>query len=133
MTYLDLNPVIIAIRARPDEFEVSGGNLHHSVSRHSFAFEKDGRVQVFANCNCITLSTRPEQRSVFRAAYEEWHASYWRAIEINREFATHFPAPGRWRRLCVHVLTRLLGSLQVSAPRSPLAHQPIPSMAEKQI
>jgi hypothetical protein len=108
MAYLDLGPAITAIRARPEEFEFSGNTLHHARSRHSFYFPSDGDVRVHANCDCATLRASREQAEVFQAAYKEWHATYWRTVEINREFASHFDPPGLLRRLGVRLLTYLL-------------------------
>jgi hypothetical protein len=114
MIYLDLGPAITAIRARPEEFEFSGDTLYHPRSRHSFCFLNNGDVQVHANCDCSTLPTSNEQSKIFQAAYEKWHTTYWRPLEINREFASHFQPPGFWRRLVVKLLTYLL-----SRPSSP--------------
>jgi hypothetical protein len=118
MVHLDLGPAITAIRARPEEFEFSGNTLHHPRSRHSFHFLEDGDVRVQADCNCSTLQTSREQSKVFRAAYQEWHTTYWRALEINREFASHFEPPGFWRLLGVRLLTYLLSRPSSPAPAS---------------
>jgi hypothetical protein len=83
MAYLELSPAIAALRARPEEFEFSNDTLHHLGSRHRFRFLSEDSV------------ASKEQTKVFHAAYREWHASYWRPLEINREFASHFePARG---------------------------------------
>ena len=42
-------------------------------------------------------------------AYREWHANYWRPIEINREFAAHFRSP--------NILQRALRALLAKARR----------------
>jgi hypothetical protein len=54
------------------------------------------------------LKASQEQTKVFHAAYREWHASYWRPLEINREFASHFERPALWRRAVIWMLRRLL-------------------------
>ncbi len=125
MAYLDLNPVIVAIRERPDEFEMIRGKLHHRLSRHSFEFAKSGTVRVFADCDCASLMTRPDEGTMFKVAYEEWHVGYWRAVEINREFAGHFRRLSGWRRFCARVLTRLLEHLQPAASEVAMVRQRI--------
>ncbi len=112
MTYLELAPAITAIRSRPEEFEFSHDTLHHLRSRHFFRFVGDDDVQIEAACDCSILRARPEQAKAFHAAYREWHASYWRPLEINREFAAHFEPPSPWRRLAIWLLRRLISSPQ---------------------
>ena len=107
MTYLDLAPAITALRSRPEEFEFSNDTLHHLRSRHRFRFVDEDDVRIDAVCDCALLRARPEQAKAFHAAYREWHASYWRPVEINREFASHFEPPPLWRRLAVWLLERL--------------------------
>ena len=109
MAYLDLSPAISALRARPEEFEFSGDTLHHLSSRHRFRFDSAGDVQIDALCDCSLLRAPPEQGKAFHAAYREWHASYWRPLEINREFASHFE-PTLWRRAAIWLLRRLLAT-----------------------
>jgi hypothetical protein len=95
MAYLELSPAIAALRARPEEFEFSNDTLHHLGSRHRFRFLSEDSVAIHADCGCSILKASKEQTKVFHAAYREWHASYWRPLEINREFASHFePARG---------------------------------------
>ncbi len=108
MTYLELAPAITAIRARPEEFEFSNGTLHHARSRHRFHFVSEDDVQIHAVCDCSLLRASREQTKAFHAAYREWHASYWRPLGINREFASHFTPPSLWRRLAIWLLRRLL-------------------------
>ncbi len=101
MAYLELSPAIAALRARPEEF--SDDTLHHLGSRHRFRFLSEDSVEIHADCGCSILKASQEQTKVFHAAYREWHASYWRPLEINREFASHFepalwPCRGRQRR-----------------------------------
>lgn len=129
MAYLELAPAITAIRSRPEEFEFSNNTLHHVRSRHSFRFLSDDDVQIHAACDCSSLRASPEQTKVFHAAYREWHASYWRPLEINREFASHFGPPPVWRRFAIWLLRRLLSrpqsakspSLQTAFPLQPVS------------
>lgn len=106
--YLELAPAITALRSRPDEFEFSHDTLHHLPSRHRFRFEGEDDVRIEALCDCSLLRAKPEQAKVFREAYREWHASYWRPLQINREFASHFEAPPLWRRAAIWLLQRLI-------------------------
>jgi hypothetical protein len=113
MAYLELSPAIAALRARPEEFEFSNDTLHHLGSRHRFRFPNEDRVEIHADCGCALLEASQEQAKVFHAAYREWHASYWRPLEINREFASHFE-PVLWRGAVIWLLRRLL-----TVPRAP--------------
>ena len=126
MTYLELAPAITAIRSRPEEFEFSHDGLHHLPSRHRFRFISEGDVRIDAACDCSTLQASPEQAKAFHAAYREWHLSYWRPLEINREFASHFDSPPLWRRLAVKLLRRLL-SWQPAKPASLQTAPPLQS------
>jgi hypothetical protein len=128
MPYLELAPAITAIRSRPEEFEFSNNTLHHLNSRHRFYFVSDDDVEIHAACDCATLRASPEQTKVFHTAYREWHASYWRPLEINREFASHFAPPSVWRRLAIGLLRRLLSGPQPaksSSVQTALPLQPV--------
>ena len=126
-TYLELAPAITAIRSRPEEFEFSNDTLHHPRSRHRFRFVSEDDMQIHADCDCSFLRASKEQTRVFHAAYRDWYASYWRPLQINREFASHFAPPPAWRRLAIWLLRRLLSwpeparspSLQTSLPLQP--------------
>src|SRR5579863_8549056 len=98
MTYLDVSPMIVALRTDPSDFEMKRGWLHHFPSRHAFKFDSEGSVRVHAACNCAMLSVRPEQTRELRDTFQQWHSSYWRPVEINREFASHFRRPNLLRR-----------------------------------
>ena len=60
MTYLDVSPMIHALRASPDQFEFNSGSLHHVPSRHRFQFD-EGRVRVDAHCDCAFLNVEHRQ------------------------------------------------------------------------
>ena len=122
MTYLDLAPAITALRLRPEEFEFSNNRLHHRGSRHSFRFIGDDDVRIEAACDCAYLRAKLEQTKAFHAAYREWHASYWRPLQINREFASHFAAPPLWRRLAISLLQWL-----VNRPASERSSKAVPA------
>lgn len=118
MATLDLAPAIAAIRSRPEEFDVTYGALHHRSSHHKFHFIGEEEVRIDALCDCSLLRASPEQARAFHAAYREWRTTYWRAIEIDREFAAHFAEPPLWRRLAIRLLERLL-----SRPPSAQVHK----------
>lgn len=90
MTYLDVSPMMTALRLSPEDFEIREGWLGHIPSRHEFVFSKEGRVQIRARCDCSMLSIRPEQEAALATSYNEWQRTYWRPLLINREFASHF-------------------------------------------
>jgi hypothetical protein len=82
--------MIAALRETPDEFELAGGWLNHIRSRHSFRFGSNDEVELSAECNCALLAVRPEQKRELAMGYQEWESNYWRPLQINREFASHF-------------------------------------------
>ena len=90
MTYLDVSPMMVAFRTSPEDFEMRDGWLHHIPSRHQFLFDSEGEVHLRAECNCASLLIRPAQSQELAGCYRDWHATYWRPLEINREFASHF-------------------------------------------
>lgn len=107
MLYLDVGPVIGALRSAPEEFEVLNGSLHHMRSRHSFVFDERELVRIDAECECALLAVRPDQQQEFAACFHAWQADYWRPLEINREFAAHFGA----RPLLLRVMIALTAHL----------------------
>jgi hypothetical protein len=109
MAYLDLTPMLQAMRARPSEFEMYGQFLRHICSQHLLGFDRRGNVRVHARCGCAMLEVSREQSEEMTAALSAWKIVYWephlaqieaekRAAKINREFASHFRPPGAWRR-----------------------------------
>src|SRR5262245_62236695 len=107
MAYLDVSPMITALRASPDMFEFSKGSLHHLPSRHRFQFDTSGHVRLDAQCSCATLRVRDEQQAPLFEAFNEWRASYWQPLEINRQFAEHFDPPSGFRRFLIDLAARL--------------------------
>ncbi|MFO1058262.1 MAG: hypothetical protein U1E53_15000 [Dongiaceae bacterium] len=99
MAYLDISPTIAALRARPDEFDLVRGWLRHTPSNHRFKVDPRGDVQLEAGCDCVMLSVSRQQGRELHATFQEWRQGYWRAVEINRQFAAHFRPPGLLRRL----------------------------------
>ncbi len=117
MTYLDVSPMISALRVSPEHFEFTHGSLHHIPSRHRFHFHPDG-VQIDALCDCSFLAVSPKQEETLREAFGEWRASYWRPAEINREFASHFEQYSPLRRL----LIAMAGALHRALLRKGIVH-----------
>ena len=105
MAYLDVSPMTAALRTTPDEFEMDHKWLHHIPSGHRFAFGPKGECELRAQCDCSLLAIKPDQGAGLATAFEEWRLSYWRPIEINREFAAHFRRPSAVRRVLIQ-LTR---------------------------
>jgi hypothetical protein len=99
MAYLDISPTIAALRARPDEFDLVRGWLRHTPSNHRFRVDPRGDVQLEAGCDCTMLSVSRQQGRELYEVFQEWRNGYWRAVEINRQFAAHFRPPGLFRRL----------------------------------
>ena len=111
MAYLDVNPVIGALRTVPNAFEFTNGALHHIPSRHQFYFEGNGRVRLVAECSCSYLTIKDEQQPALTEAFSEWRVNYWRPLEINKQFAEHFDPPSGWRRVLLRLTERLQRAL----------------------
>jgi hypothetical protein len=107
MNYLDVSPLVSALRTSPETFEFTSGSLHHIPSRHRFKFSPDGSVRLHAQCSCSFLSIRKDQEAGLHEAFQEWRVNYWRPIEINREFAAHFEPLPAWRRFLIELTARL--------------------------
>jgi flavin-dependent dehydrogenase len=88
------------------DFEVDRGWLTHFPSRYSFKFDGLGNVAIRTRCACAHLSVRVEEGQELWTAYREWHASYWRPIEINRQFATLFRSPNMLQRAIRGLLSK---------------------------
>jgi hypothetical protein len=109
MAYLDLTPMLQAMRARPNEFEMYGSYLRHIRSQHLLDFDSRGNARVHARCDCAMLQVSREHGEEMKAVLSAWKIVYWephlaqieaerRAAKINREFASHFQPPRAWRR-----------------------------------
>ena len=97
--YLDVAPMIAALRFQPSDFEYAHGWLNHVPSRHRFQFDRKGRVTIDALCGCAAMSVRPEQADELHTMFKTWRQFYWQPLETNREFASHFEQPNAWVRL----------------------------------
>ena len=102
MAYLDVNPMIVALRSSPDHFAFTSGSLHHIPSGHRFQFDRSGRVNIQARCSCSYLEVSSDQQKALFETFNDWHLNYWRPLQINRQFADHFRLP-LWRRLLIAV------------------------------
>jgi hypothetical protein len=107
MPYLDISPMISALRTTPDEFEVVDGWLNHRPSSHGVRFDANDDVELEAACNCTLLAIRPEQGRELAKCFREWESSYWRPLQINREFASHFLRKPGLRRMMIVLTGRL--------------------------
>ena len=92
--FLDVSPMISALRFEPGDFEYVHGWLRHVPSRHRFRFHRSGQVTIDAKCRCAGMSIRPEQSEELAAMFKTWRQDYWLPLESNREFASH-SAPRR--------------------------------------
>lgn len=114
MAYLDVAPMITALRVSPDQFAFSYGSLHHIPSGHRFEFDRSGLIDVRAQCACASLEVSKDQDKLLFEAYKDWQVNYWRPLEINRQFASHF-ALSWWHRLLISVTGLLYrGSLALA-------------------
>jgi hypothetical protein len=108
MAYLDVSPMIGALRESPSDFDLSDGRLRHMPSGHRLVFDPfGGNARIDAFCACTTLQISRPQSQELQMAFRQWKQDYWRAVEINREFAGHF-RPGFVHRVCVRLLNYLL-------------------------
>jgi hypothetical protein len=87
--YLNVEPMIWALKFQPSDFE-QHESLLHVPSRHRFEFDSRGRVSVDAQCRCARRSVSKEQGDRLFDAYNSWREHYWQPLETDREFASHF-------------------------------------------
>jgi hypothetical protein len=143
MAYLDLTPMLEAIRTRPSEFDMQDSYLRHIPSRHLLTFNIRGNAQVHARCDCAMLDVSREQSEEMKAAISAWKVVYWaphlaqiaaekRAAKINREFASHFRSSA-WQGFLALFRRRdnpsaIIGNHPVEVPRK--AAQEAKSSAE---
>ena len=60
--FIDVSPMISALRFRPTDFEYARGRLVHVPSRHRFLFNHEGRMTILAACGCSDRQIRPDQK-----------------------------------------------------------------------
>jgi hypothetical protein len=99
MEFLNVEPLIAALRMRPAEFEKDGNWVRHLPSDHRFKVDGDGNVNIDASCDCALLHVSRRQGKQLLRALSIWEAAYWRPVEINKEFASHFASRGLWQRI----------------------------------
>jgi hypothetical protein len=122
MSFLDLGPIIAALRTRPADFEMDGKWLYHFPSHHRFKVDQIGNVRLDARCDCALLHARREQGQELWNAFQIWHSAYWRPIEINEKFAREFGSPNIWQRFYRRLRTtvrRFLRQMRAEKPSIP--------------
>jgi hypothetical protein len=97
--FLDLSPMIDALRFQPADFEYSDGWLEHVPNRHRFCFNQHRGVAIDAACGFAGQPIRQDQARQLFETFVEWRADYWRPLQASREFASHFRTPGAWVHL----------------------------------
>jgi hypothetical protein len=116
MAYLDVSPMVVALRTSAGDFEMDRGWLHHFPSHHRFKISDNGFVRLYARCDCSHLKVVEQQGYELRDAFREWQDAYWRPIEVNREFASHFRSPGPLRRFTRSIIRKIRLALQDPLP-----------------
>jgi hypothetical protein len=107
MAYLDVSPMIAALRTAPAEFDIKRGMLRHKPSGHKVLFDPlGGTARIEARCDCALLRISYKQSCELTEAYQRWEEAYWQVARINRDFASHFDRRF-WPRLATH-LERIL-------------------------
>ncbi|MGF6231464.1 hypothetical protein QFZ27_005419 [Inquilinus ginsengisoli] len=103
MAYLDVSPMIVALRTSPAEFDLRRGLLRHKPSGHRVIFDPlGGSARIEAECDCALLRISYQQSRELTEAYHDWEETYWRVVRINRDFASHFDRRF-WPRLATHL------------------------------
>ena len=107
MNYLDVSPMITALRESPNQFEFTYRSLHHIPSQHRFYFDPKGAVRIDAHCECSSLAVDNRQERALHEAFNDWRVNYWSVLQVNREFARHFGPPTGIRALLIALTERL--------------------------
>ena len=107
MAYLDVSPMTVALRTSPSDFEMKRGWLRHFPSRHEFKFDSEGNVRLHARCDCAMLAVRREQGLELWQTFQAWQVRYWRPLEINKEFASHFRKPNPLTRALRNMIAKI--------------------------
>ncbi len=113
-SFLDVSPMIGALRFQPSDFEYARGYLMHVPSRHRFWFNHDGRMTILADCRCSGRSIRPDQSRELYDTFQAWRSEYWRPLQTNASLVR----PGAWVRLFRDLETALSCFLGKAAPAS---------------
>ena len=98
MAYLDISPVLTALRERPNEFTVSDGWVQQHSSRYRLKAQVDGHVLVETEDGSAgPLISCSQGFDLFRAI-ENWRVNYWIPREVNRIFARQIRPQRLWQR-----------------------------------
>lgn len=106
--HLDVAPMILALQFQPTDFDCKQGWLRHVPSRHRYLIDESGRVAIDSTCGCAGYSVSSEQGQQLYIAFKAWEQFYWRPLEFDRQFASHFRAPNAWVRLFRDIRTAWL-------------------------
>ncbi len=107
MATLNVSPMVTALLQAPYEFELTAGWLNHIPSGHGFRFDSTDHVEISAACNCALLAVSPEDERELGKRFRDWERDYWRPLQINREFASHFAHKGSLRWVLIALTGRL--------------------------
>jgi len=99
MAYLDMSPVLTALRERPHEFIVSDGWVRQHSSPYRLKAQVDGHVLVETEDSSPSpLISCSQGFDLFRAI-ENWRVNYWIPREVNRIFARQIRPRRLWQRI----------------------------------
>lgn len=122
---LDLSPMIEALKFQPSDFELERGWLVHVPSRHRYRFDRRGNLSIDAHCGCAVLEIRRDHEGELKTAVDRWRTDYWRYVETNREFSSHFASVGRLRRFARDLRMAFRRLLRTSPGEAP---EPTPAL-----
>lgn len=110
MSHLDVSALIAALRAAPEEFELSGDWLRHNRNGCRLRMSLDGRMEIRADGDGAVLTTQSRELA---KAIRHWKTKYCRVLQTNRPFGAQF---GR-RPMVLRFLTALTERLPCRSPR----------------
>src|SRR3954453_18094340 len=85
MAYLDISPMLTALREAPSEFDLRRGQLRHVPSRHTFGFTLEGRAVVTrTSCDCAALRVSQHQSAALKAALDAAPVPYWDPLLVRK-------------------------------------------------
>jgi hypothetical protein len=99
MTYLDMSPVLTALRERPHEFTVSDGWVQQRSSRYRLKALADGHVLVETEDGSASPLISCSQGFHLFRAIENWRVNYWIPQKVNRIFARQIRPRCLWQRI----------------------------------
>ena len=107
MVYLNVCPMMVALRETPEDFEIDQDWLLHIPSGHGFIFDPRGRARVIAHCDCALLAISPEQQRNLFTCFNDWKVNYWFPRQVNTEFASHFQSRSIYRQILIDLTSWL--------------------------